>query len=426
MPPKKPVKKVDEKKMLKVIEDKTFGLKNKKGAKMQKYISQLQNQVKGNAKTNFQNKKKDAEDDLKDLNKLLKPVQCMPKIGQDVDPKSVLCVFFKQGMCQKGNKCKFSHDLAVQQKTAKRNLYFDSRDAKKDDENQETNENWDEKQLTEVAEKKHGEKDRKRVNQTEIVCKYFIEAVENTKYGWFWECPNGETCIYRHALPPGYVLKKDKKRIDELNKLDKISLEELIEKERSCLSSKNCTKVTLESFIAWKKRKLREKQKKASDDEKQKRTNFKFGKQNGLSGRELFTFNPDLIGDDDEEANDIERERDTENQENEIKAFEINEQTFLTLDDGKRLDEFDDEVEENDVEQANGESSNLKSVEFDENLFDGEDLPDLSSDEDIDKEDCDAPPPGYESLKQTDSSEASKKKTYNKNLSKTLSEKLNV
>lgn len=45
MPPKKPVKKVDEKKMLKVIEDKTFGLKNKKGAKMQKYISQLQNQV---------------------------------------------------------------------------------------------------------------------------------------------------------------------------------------------------------------------------------------------------------------------------------------------------------------------------------------------------------------------------------------------
>lgn len=36
-------------------------------------------------------------------------------------------------MCQKGNKCKFSHDLAVQQKTAKRNLYFDSRDAKKDD-----------------------------------------------------------------------------------------------------------------------------------------------------------------------------------------------------------------------------------------------------------------------------------------------------
>lgn len=47
MPPKKaaPSKKTDEKKKQKIIEDKTFGLKNKKGAKMQKYISQIQNQV---------------------------------------------------------------------------------------------------------------------------------------------------------------------------------------------------------------------------------------------------------------------------------------------------------------------------------------------------------------------------------------------
>lgn len=42
--------------------------------------------------------------------------------------------------------------------------------------------------------------------------------------------------------------------------------------------------------------------------------NIKKHFQNGLSGRELFTFNPDLIGDDDEEANDVERERDAENQ----------------------------------------------------------------------------------------------------------------
>jgi hypothetical protein len=33
----------------------------------------------------------------------------------------------------------------------------------------ETNENWDEKTLQDVAEKKHGEKDRKRPNQTDIV-----------------------------------------------------------------------------------------------------------------------------------------------------------------------------------------------------------------------------------------------------------------
>ncbi len=57
-----------------------------------------------------------------------------------------------------------------------------------------------------------------------------MEALENCKYGWFWECPNGEKCIYRHALPPGYVLQKDKKKLDEL-KEDEISLEDLIEKE---------------------------------------------------------------------------------------------------------------------------------------------------------------------------------------------------
>ena len=66
-----------------------------------------------------------------DLNKLFKPVQTMPKIASDVDPKSVLCAFFKQGLCGKGNKCKYSHDLAVENKSAKKNLYVDSRDVKK-------------------------------------------------------------------------------------------------------------------------------------------------------------------------------------------------------------------------------------------------------------------------------------------------------
>ena len=64
------------------------------------------------------------------------------------------------------------------------------------------------------------------------VCKHFLEAIENNKYGWFWSCPSGgDVCMYRHALPPGFVLKKDKKK--EENKEDEISLEELIENEVS-------------------------------------------------------------------------------------------------------------------------------------------------------------------------------------------------
>lgn len=155
-----------------------------------------------------------------DLNKLFKPVQSMPKVAADVDPKSVLCAFFKAGLCGKGNKCKYSHDMSVVNKSAKRNLYVDSRDVNKGKRflnsffsflffstflfwprlnfiifsEEETNENWDKDQLAEVAEKKHGEADKKRPNQTDIVCKYFIDAVENNKYGWFWECENGAKC----------------------------------------------------------------------------------------------------------------------------------------------------------------------------------------------------------------------------------------
>ncbi|KAK0425844.1 hypothetical protein QR680_009421 [Steinernema hermaphroditum] len=390
MPPKKapggPSKKTQEKKKDKIIEDKTFGLKNKKGAKTQKFVQQVQHQVKGGGQSKekleadkLAAKKKADTDDLKDLNKLLKPVVNMPKIGKDVDPKSVVCVFFKQGMCGKGAKCKFSHDLAVEQKTAKRNLYVDSRDLKEE----ENMTDWDTNKLSDVAEKKHGEKDRKRDNQTDIVCKYFIEAVENNKYGWFWECPNGDKCIYRHALPPGYVLKKDRKKMEDQARLEQISLEELIEKERAALNSKDLTKVTLESFIAWKKKKLREKKQKAAEDEKQKRSNFKSGKQSGLSGRDLFTFNPELLANDDDEADDVAYEKELDDGEEEVKAFEIDENTF------NEFGDLDDEEDAPGTSQRTEMSAQTEAqpgpsnVEINEDLFDADELPDdLSDDED--------------------------------------------
>lgn len=63
------------------------------------------------------------------------------------------------------------------------------------------------------------------------VCKYFLEAVEKKQYGWFWVCPNGgKDCHYRHALPPGYVLKSQMKALlDE--ETEKISIEEEIENQ---------------------------------------------------------------------------------------------------------------------------------------------------------------------------------------------------
>jgi hypothetical protein len=37
-------------------------------------------------------------------------------------------MYFKQGSCTKGAKCKFSHDLAIERKAEKRSLYDDIRE----------------------------------------------------------------------------------------------------------------------------------------------------------------------------------------------------------------------------------------------------------------------------------------------------------
>ena len=55
-----------------------------------------------------------------------------------------------------------------------------------------------------------------------------MEAIEKGLYGWFWVCPNGgDKCIYKHCLPPGFVLKKKQ----EKEQKDEISIEEFIEEE---------------------------------------------------------------------------------------------------------------------------------------------------------------------------------------------------
>ena len=212
MPPKKaapaqPSKKADQKKKEKVIEvsaqwtdnlfklyvaiqDKTFGLKNKKGSKQQKFIQQVQHQVKqGGPKKvgrpdlittivfkivfqaelapNAPTKKDDKKKQLEELNNLFRPVTTQ-KVEKGVDPKSVLCAFFKSGQCGKGDKCKFSHDVALERKSEKKNVYFDVRQ-------EETMEDWDEEKLKEVVAKKHGERDGKMPTTT-IICKHFLEG----------------------------------------------------------------------------------------------------------------------------------------------------------------------------------------------------------------------------------------------------------
>ena len=208
----------------------------------------------------------------------------------------MLCAYHKAGVCEKGKKCKYSHDLTLDGKSAKIDIYTDPRD-------------------------RLGKPDWR----TDITCTNFLDAVEKNLYGWLWECANGgDKCVYTHALPAGYVLNRDKKDQEKLalqDDEDEMTIEEKIEEERAALPSEGLTPVTLESFMEWKRRKAERKQKEL--EEKMKEEAKKAGSKGGsgiLSGRALFKFDPNLFQDDEAAAgHDLYEERNEEDDEEEEK-----------------------------------------------------------------------------------------------------------
>merc|ERR1711865_1291467 len=184
----------------KVVEDKTFGLKNKnKSKKVQQYVQQ----VTQASKMMFRDEKKDAaealakkaKDDKKkhkdEMAELFKQTVVQPKVPFGVDPKGVACEFFKAGLCKKkGDQCKFSHDqeICFGKKKAVGNTIDLTVDVtagsggKKEEEIAIT----DPEELRKAIEKKA----KQMACETHIVCKHFLTAIEAKKYGWFWECPD--------------------------------------------------------------------------------------------------------------------------------------------------------------------------------------------------------------------------------------------
>ncbi|KAL3960343.1 hypothetical protein ACCO45_005460 [Purpureocillium lilacinum] len=256
----------------KLAEDRTFGMKNKKGAVAQKQIAQMAANLKagGEEEGRRQGRPRAREEGRRGRQEeaaalLNRPAQ-IQKVPFGVDPKTVVCIFYKKGDCEKGKKCKFSHDLSIERKTEKKNLYSDTREeGEEDKKKQETSAEWDEEQLRKVVLSKKGNQQ----TTTEKVCKYFISAIEDGKYGWFWICPNGgDKCMYKHALPPGFVLKTKEQRAAEKALMDKsplktLTLEDFLESERHKLTG-TLTPVTPESFAKWKKDRL---DKKAAEDQ---------------------------------------------------------------------------------------------------------------------------------------------------------------
>jgi len=375
MPPKDAPgksKKSVEKEKARIIEDKTFGLKNKnKSKKVEKYIKSVQTQVanKGldkRAEVLAAQKKEEklkAEQAKKEMELLFKPVVQQPKVPLGVDPKSVVCELFKVGMCTKGNRCKYSHDLKTEKRSEKIDIYTDRRQA-------DTIDQWDEAKLNQVVDEKRTT-DNKTLKTT-IICKYFIDAIEQQKYGWFWECPTGnDKCQYVHALPPGFVLKK--KKIEEEDEEEPTPLEEIIEEQRKKLMTQ--TPVTHENFLKWKAEKKRKKEETRKAAEEKRLADIKAGRT-AMSGREMFVYNPDVFVDDDEAADDTAYEQE-----------DLYEQVEAPSEEDQDEYQGNGEGEETTTTTANGDGQvdNL-AVQVNESLFVNGDIDDIPDDEDESEE----------------------------------------
>lgn len=279
MPPKKAASKsikgqdkAVEKAKQKAAEDKTFGLKNKNKSKaVQKYIKTVQSQVKGaNVSEAALRAKEQAQKEEK------------KKLAQQ---QALIASLFKGT-----ENAKKAAEAAAKQtpETIKAgqqiDLYVDHR-------------------------KQRGHEDALANVTTDQICKHFFEAVEKRQYGWFWDCPNGgDKCIYRHCLPEGYVLKDDAP-VEEVDGEE--TIEERVERERTELTGEG-TKVTLETFLAWKKRKEEERLA-AVEAQRVAESKKTGGKGYGvLSGKDLFTYDPALFVDDAAAAGEADYEEDPE------------------------------------------------------------------------------------------------------------------
>ncbi|XP_048432911.1 zinc finger CCCH domain-containing protein 11-like [Pyrus x bretschneideri] len=235
MPPKQQSK-ADLAKKQKIVEDKTFGLKNKNKSKnVQKYVQILKQSVQ--------------------------PKPDPSKTAAKYDANCLTIFLFCCGLC------------------CSEYVYIFYR---------RTIEDWDQETLEKVVESKKNEYQQNK--PTDIICKYFLEAVEKKQYGWFWVCPNGsKNCHHGHALPPGYVLKSQMKALLE-EESEKIPIAEEIENQRVKLTTS--TPMTPELFMQWKKKKI------AEGDAGLAAKMAEQAKNDSMSGRELFLSDSSLFVDD--------------------------------------------------------------------------------------------------------------------------------
>lgn len=229
----KPIKVKSKKEQIKELEGKMFGEKNK--AKKKELLGMIK---KLELETDLEKKKK-AEVEMEKKNAIVK--QLIP-VG--VDPKTVQCINFLNGNCDKGDSCQFGHNIKKEEKK---------------------------------------EVEIKAANRQKVVCRFLIDAMNKGEFSKDWTCPIPK-CEDIHKL------------IELSNNQEvEISLEEYIELQRLTLNDEQLTPVTEKTFSEWKLKKEKEEELHAK----------RVAALSAKGGADLFLNNPEMFEDDEEVGDEI-------------------------------------------------------------------------------------------------------------------------
>lgn len=270
----KETKQIKPKEAKKLVEDQMFGMKNKnKSEKLKKLASSLEN--------SYLKTKKKQEERAVPIEERYEILQIVPA---GVDPKTAICVNFKNKACSRGDRCPFSHEQQKEKRTA---------------------------QAAAPVQQKKSPKKEEVLQREEKICKFYIEQLKNNKHTPNWTCPLGKSCPNKHSPPEGYAVKGSPEA-------EEITIEEYIENEREKLPEKQ-TPMTDELFLKWRQERKTQKEKEEKEKEKIREGNLRLGKI-APTGKDLFVFKPDIFVDDEEalECDYNAREEDAEDSEEEV------------------------------------------------------------------------------------------------------------
>ena len=223
--------------------------------------------------------------------------------------------------------------------------------------------------IAEQKEKKRGK------DPSNIVCKFFLDAVKKKLYGWKWECPNGDDCHYRHSLPEGYILVTAKEKQEDMTSEEYMNLEAQIDEERERIKV-NGTKVNEKTFLEWKRKRdeFRKQEKKEKMEEEKK-----LHEKSKLTGVQLFKKQAELFKDD-EDAQDLKEEQEKEKIEREKEGGDV----------GPDKDQIMEGIIDKEEEDVKEIKEGIKDVKINEDLFkEDANLDELDDIEDEDKKEDD-------------------------------------